>query len=1211
MNRQRLKAFLSVGLAALMASVPLTTGLLAAALTDPWESDGWRYENRNLNTTYVADHHSSNLLAGQKPYSIQQQLEENGAWTDGDAALFTGDRQAVWTDGKIGQKQAIVKEEGKYFRSRLSYELAESKAINEILIEGSFETEEDNRGANWVNDYTIYISDSKDTLYQDSSKKIYLDNASKGWTHNWSVYCLDEAGVQGQYIGIEMYSQYGGVYIDELGVYAAAPSTPPEEKDYTVVTTGLDAAYISGKQDSNLLSGKRFEAQKMDGTAADTLTAHDENQYWTDGQIGRDSIGLNNLPENGVPYRFIYELDQDSTISEFLIIGMNKGNGGPTGGIDDGSWHKYYKIYVADEKSALFSGEPVISITNGGGSGDNAYNYNYNFSFQYAEGKMPQGRYIALETQGYYGNAIYMDEFAVYGTAKEETDPPTPPEEKDYTLESGHTNPTYETADNLLHGNTQPVAVKWNDGSDATSIGIGFYERWTDGKFEKGTVDDKKGQIDTGGKTSLRVAYDLKSVTDLSKVIFVGTDNGYHGGSEVHDGCWHGGLKLFVSADKDTLFQDANKVADIDNSGSGENWSRVFSVAYNEGKHPEGRYIGFEVTTAYNVVFIEELIVFGTEKEGTDTPTPPAPEKNYDVANGGLSAAYINAKKDKNLLVGLKPISATQQNGTRWEDLGDQFTDAERAAWTDNTIGRKDAGIKLTDSGRPCRFVYQLPQSADIKEIMIKSGTNIEAGREANWHENYRIFVSATEDVFADENEIVRVNNTASGEDAYNWKYDFAFRCKGDDKWTGQYIGFEIKGGGGGIWLDELAAYTTAEVPSLDVEIYDNYTVNKVVSEADVSRKADQNLLLGLEPALTNDGGFAGSYLNGNQWNLVDGQIYQQGHIDYASPNGDNEPMRFTYDLLQTVPIDQFLIVHYYYPWGDANFTSNEYELYVSNDKSTLYEAENRVIHYDNRGNHDPAIPHSGTQQLFTFTKDKPVGRYVGVRMVNLSAADNTGRLDQLAIYSEGKLPVDAAAAQTFEDKDTGIKVSVLRKRADDLFDLASSLRVTKRALSSEEQVAADSVHFKLLGSAYQLELLDKSGNVLNDAALGGRIIKIELPMPDKDGANNKRLCCIADGKLEQLPYTIFDEEYAVAFLRGSLGTLAIFQDTLKDMAVGGAADVNLSDGMSGIGDGGSNNNAGAVPTGVAASMLILLPPAALAVLGISRKRRGTGGNKK
>ena len=64
-------------------------------------------------------------------------------------------------------------------------------------------------------------------------------------------------------------------------------------------------------------------------------------------------------------------------------------------------------------------------------------------------------------------------------------------------------------------------------------------------------------------------------------------------------------------------------------------------------------------------------------------------------------------------------------------------------------------------------------------------------------------------------------------------------------------------------------------------------------------------------------------------------------------------------------------------------------------------------------------------------------------------------------------------------------------------------------------------------------------------------------------------------------------------------------------MAVGGAADVNLSDGMSGIGDGGSNNNAGAVPTGVAASMLILLPPAALAVLGISRKRRGTGGNKK
>lgn len=100
-------------------------------------------------------------MAGQKPSSIQWQTEENGEWSDADQTKFTDAKQAVWTDGEINQKQSIVNEADKYLRTRLTYELTAKKAINEILIEGSFETEEDNRGANWVNDYTIYISDSQ------------------------------------------------------------------------------------------------------------------------------------------------------------------------------------------------------------------------------------------------------------------------------------------------------------------------------------------------------------------------------------------------------------------------------------------------------------------------------------------------------------------------------------------------------------------------------------------------------------------------------------------------------------------------------------------------------------------------------------------------------------------------------------------------------------------------------------------------------------------------------------------------------------------------------------------------------------------------------------------------------------------------------------------------------------------------------------------
>ncbi len=958
--------------------------------------------------------------------------------------------------------------------------------------------------------------------------------------------------------------------------------------------------------------------------------------------------------------------------------------------------------------------------------------------------------------------------------------------DENYSVEIKNTDPQYNEYDNLIHGKT-PADVKWDDGSDAADVDSGVRGRWTDGGFVKG--GDGDNQIQMREHQSLRIAYDLENKTDISGVIFAGTDNGYADDYVSVDGCWNKGIRIFVGDDINNLFENAQKVNDIDNTSGSESWRRVFDITYNDGKHPKGRYIGFEVVK-YNSypIFIEELIVFGKTSGGAETAkaytvtaekksetdikqaisdshaknilagkdvtavnstdgntwsqnctpsgltngqadfpvnvgenTAPAPRFIFDMeskhkisdillfAHWGTSGlkhreytvsvadskeklftsdetarlSYLNSSADVDVIhfnyadetkrpegryIGIE-IHGNSDNGggniqmqeiavygenTELESEKDYTVTAEKivdddilgekvkASYADNILADKPAkATKASDNtawtaghnsmewtdGRynfpinvgtdgldsPLRFAFDAKEEYEISKLMLFA----HSGASGLNHSKYTISIAdSRSELFTD-----KANKTIVYKNPGNLNV-FTFEYKKDaEKPKGRWIGIEIHGNsaeGGNIQMREIAVYgaktgaPAIDDPSDNFEYYENYTVQiNGLTTNDVSAKAAENLLLGLEPTLTNDAGFEGKFLNGNYWNLVDGAIYQEGHIDYASPNSDNEPMRFTYDLLQTVPIDQFLIVHYYYRKGNINFSSNEYELYVSNDKSTLYNAENRVFNYVNANNYDPGVPYSGTQQLFTFTKDKPVGRYVGVRMVNLSAADNTGRLDQLAIYSEGKLPVDAAAAQTFEDKDTGIKVSVLRKRADDLFDLASSLRVTKRALSSEEQVAADSVHFKLLGSAYQLELLDKSGNVLNDAALGGRIIKIELPMPDKDGANNKRLCCIADGKLEQLPYTIFDEEYAVAFLRGSLGTLAIFQDTLKDMAVGGAADVNLSDGMSGIGDGGSNNNAGAVPTGVAASMLILLPPAALAVLGISRKRRGTGGNKK
>ena len=247
-------------------------------------------------------------------------------------------------------------------------------------------------------------------------------------------------------------------------------------------------------------------------------------------------------------------------------------------------------------------------------------------------------------------------------------------------------------------------------------------------------------------------------------------------------------------------------------------------------------------------------------------------------------------------------------------------------------------------------------------------------------------------------------------------------------------------------------------------------------------------------------------------------------------------------------------------------------------------------------------MPYSGTQQLFTFTGEKPVGRYVGVRMVNLSAADNTGRLDQLAVYSEGKMPVDSTVAQTFEDPDTGIRVSVLRNWSADLFDSAKGLRITKTPLPFEAQTAANGLHLNLTDSAYKIELLNKDGNALTDNDLGGRVIKIELPMPDDGKVNNKRLCRIIDGRLEQLPYTFYAEDYITTFQRGVLGTVAIFAETLSEASKVGAADIELDNGMDGIGV----KTGDSALNGAAVAVIAL----SLAALVIFKRKMGEETNK-
>lgn len=141
-----------------------------------------------------------------------------------------------------------------------------------------------------------------------------------------------------------------------------------------------------------------------------------------------------------------------------------------------------------------------------------------------------------------------------------------------------------------------------------------------------------------------------------------------------------------------------------------------------------------------------------------------------------------------------------------------------------------------------------------------------------------------------------------------------------------------------------------------------------------------------------------------------------------------------------------------------------------------------------------------------------------------------------------------------------------------------------------------------LTDSAYKIELLNKDGNALTDNDLGGRVIKIELPMPDDGKVNNKRLCRIIDGRLEQLPYTFYAEDYITTFQRGVLGTVAIFAETLSEASKVGAADIELDNGMDGIGV----KTGDSALNGAAVAVIAL----SLAALVIFKRKMGEETNK-
>jgi len=128
---------------------------------------------------------------------------------------------------------------------------------------------------------------------------------------------------------------------------------------------------------------------------------------------------------------------------------------------------------------------------------------------------------------------------------------------------------------------------------------------------------------------------------------------------------------------------------------------------------------------------------------------------------------------------------------------------------------------------------------------------------------------------------------------------------------------------------------------------------------------------------------------------LTDNQDHGK-HIDIYAKAAD-----LTYDMGSVYPIDR-VSIYGFVSLFDMDFGLEEFEVYFSNDRESLYESDNCVIHHNNAGNYVPSHDESyRTGADFVIDLENCNARYFGLRILSANPVDDIIRLSCLGVYCD------------------------------------------------------------------------------------------------------------------------------------------------------------------------------------------------------------------
>lgn len=316
-----------------------------------------------------------------------------------------------------------------------------------------------------------------------------------------------------------------------------------------------------------------------------------------------------------------------------------------------------------------------------------------------------------------------------------------------------------------------------------------------------------------------------------------------------------------------------------------------------------------------------------------------------------------------------------------------------------DTVQNKAGTVTIAGKGW-AQFSFKLPKTAQIDKVMVSGSQADDTNNRFTYR--FRVFVgNNTDTLFNEDNMVIDYDNSV--ELSYGVIVDLT-KALGAKVRTGRFVGYRVCAGTTDALcrLDELGVYGT-QVADPDFTVTEITSSNYVLAMPSV----DDNLLKdNIVPAASLNGKSAGEWAN-----LTDGyiktitpgtdnigtSIYSSGAVTIDGEAWPAEWSTFGFDLGDAYNINKLLVAGSPSDGASFNYKNQNYdnknvrylEVYVSDDSSKLFTADNKVLTFDNRV--DPIC-------VFTLDlKDGIHGRYVGFHAT--AGAYGQLRLQELGIY--------------------------------------------------------------------------------------------------------------------------------------------------------------------------------------------------------------------